>query len=71
MWFTRSTFHPTVAVWVEGACGNFSNPDKLANGVRELGAELEAVVREGAAWAPSEGNMPVDENVGRALSCEL
>ena len=65
------TFHPTVAVWVVGAGGNFSNPEKLIYGVRKLGAELEAVVREDAARAPPERNIPVDENVSRALSGEL
>ena len=45
------TFHPTVAVWVVGAGGNFVNPEKLINGMRKLVAELEAVVREDAARA--------------------
>ena len=40
-------------------------------GARRRGAELEAVVRENAARASSEGNIPVDENGSRALSCEL
>ena len=48
-----------------------SNPEKLVNGVRELGAELEAVAREDAARAPQEGSVPVDDNVSRALSGEL
>ena len=61
------TFHLTVAVWVVGAGGNLSNPEKLIYGVRKLGAELEAVIREDAARTTPEGNIPVDENVGRAL----
>ena len=43
------TCHPTVAVWMVQAGGNFPNPYKLTNGVRKLEAELEAVVREDAA----------------------
>ena len=49
-----------------GAGGNLSNPEKLVNGVRELGTELEAVVD--ATRAPPEGNTPVGENVSRCLS---
>ena len=58
---TRST----LPLPVVGACGNFANPEELVNGVRELEAELEVIVREGVARAPPEGNMPVDENVSR------
>ena len=36
-----------------------------------LGAELEAVVREDAARASQEGYKPVDENVSRAISGDL
>ena len=65
------TFYPDVAVRVVGAGGgNFPNSLKLVNGVRELGAELETVVREDAARASPEGNIRVDENVSRALSGE-
>ena len=46
-------FHPTVAVWVV-KCGNFPNPDKLIDGVRKLGEDLEAVIREDATRASSE-----------------
>ena len=35
------------------------------------GAELDALVREDAARVSAEGNLPVDENVARALSGEL
>ena len=35
---------------------------------KSLGAELEAVVRAYAARASPEGNIPVDENVSRALT---
>ena len=47
------TSYSTVAVWVVGAGGEFSNPQKLIYGVRKLGGELEAVVRGGyCAGAP-------------------
>ena len=39
--------------------------------MRKLGAEFDAVVPKGAARAPPERNIPVDENVSRALSGEL
>ena len=62
------TFHPPAAVWVVGAGDNFSNPERLINGVRKLGAEMEAGVRGNSARAPPEGNIPVDEKVSRTLS---
>ena len=69
VWHTRST--PPVAVWVVGAGRKFSNPEKLVNGVRELGAELEPVVRDDAARAPPDGHITIDEDIGRALGGEL
>ena len=48
------TFHPIVAVWVIGVGGDFSSPEKLINGVRKLGAELEADIRKEAARAPPQ-----------------
>ena len=62
------TFHPTAAVPVVGSGGNFSNPEKLVNFLREPEVELEAVVREDAAWSPPEGNIPVAYHVNRTLS---
>ena len=35
-----------VVVRMIGACSNFAHAEELANGVRKLGAELEAVVGE-------------------------
>ena len=63
------TFHTTVTVMAVGAGGNLSNSETSVNGVRELVAELEAVVD--AARAPPEGNRPVDENLSRSHSGEL
>ena len=37
----------------------------------KLRAKLEAVVREYAPRASPEGNIPVDENVSRALGCKF
>ena len=39
--------------------------------MRKLRAKLEAVVREYAARAPPEENVPLDENVSRALGCKF
>ena len=65
------TFYPTVAFRVVGAGGNFSNTERLIYGVRTLGSELEAVVREDTARASQARNLPVDKNVSRAFSGEL
>ena len=53
------------------ADGNFLNPKKLVDGLRNLFAKLETVVREFAARASPEGDVPVDEDVSRALSCKF
>lgn len=65
------TFHPIVILQVAGAGGNFVDPEKLIDGVRELGASLEAVARQYAARASSERKIRADDNVSRALSGEL
>ena len=39
--------------------------------MQKLEAELEVIVRENAVRAPPERNIPVDENVSRALSDEF
>ena len=53
-----------------GAGGDLFNTKKLIYDVGKLGAELEAVVREGATWTPPKGNVPMDKDVGRAFSCK-
>ena len=65
------TFPPTVAVGVVGAGGNFSDLQNPIDGVRKLGAELEAVVREDAARVSPGTKLPVDGNVSGALSGKL
>ena len=65
------TLHSTIVIWVVGAGDNFPNPKKLVDGMRKLSANLEAVVREYAPRTSPVGNIPVDENASRALSCEL
>ena len=60
--------HTTVAAWMVGAGGNFSNTKKLIYDVGKLGAELEAVVREDDTWTLPKGDIPVDKDVGRAFS---
>ena len=30
------TLHPTITIWVVGACGNFLNPKKIVDGMRKL-----------------------------------
>ena len=64
------TLLPTVEVGMVGAGGNFSNPEVLIYGVRKPGTELETVVRVDAGRALPEMNIPVDENVSRALGGE-
>ena len=54
-----------------GINSNFPNLEKLINGLRKLGEELDTVVRENAARASPEGSIPVGENGSRALSGEL
>ena len=39
--------------------------------MRKLGADLETFVREDATQAPPKGNVPVNNNAGRALSCKF
>ena len=65
------TLDPSIGIWVVGAGEHFPNPNKFVDGKRKLWEKLEAVVRGHAAWASPEGHIPVDENVSRALSCEL
>ena len=66
-----NALHTTVTAWMVGAGGDFSNTTKLIYDVGKLGAELEAVVREDATWTPPKGNVPVDKDVRRALSCKF
>ena len=57
------TLHTTVAAHVRiGASGDFSYTNKFADDVRSLGAEMEAVFREGAMRALPKGNVPVDKD---------
>ena len=51
-----------------GAGDNFPTPQKLMNGMRKIGAELETFFREDAERESTWGNIPVDEDVGRAPS---
>ena len=69
--YVVNALHTTVTAWMVGAGGDFSNTKKLIFDVGNLGAELEAVVREDATWTPPKGNIPVDKDVGRAFSCKF
>ena len=62
------TLHATVTARMIGVGGDFSDTKNLVEDVRKLGAELEAVVRKGTTRTPSKRTLPVDKNVGRALS---
>ena len=48
------------AVRMMGTCRNFARAEELVNSVRQLGAELEAVVGEKANGASPEWDLPVD-----------
>lgn len=63
--------HPTVAMWVVGAGGNVSNPEKIAYGVGTHREHLEVTVREYAPRTSREDNVPVDENFSRPVSGKL
>ena len=65
------TLHPTNALWVVRAGDNFPNPKKLVGGNVNALSKMKAVVREYAAWASPGGNIPVNENVRRTLSCKF
>ena len=49
-----------VAVRMMGTCRNFARAEELVNSVRQLGAELEAVVGEKANGASPEWDLLVD-----------
>ena len=66
-----NTLYTTVSAWMVGTGGDFVNIKKLIDDVRKLGTELETFVREDATRAPPKGNVSVDKDVGRALSCKF
>ena len=51
------TFHPTVAVWVVEAGGEFLKSEKLIRDVPRLGTKLEAIVGEDTAQASPGGDI--------------
>ena len=63
------TFRPTVDVFGDRSWWPFAEPLAADGNVQELGAELEVAVREGAARASPEGNVPVDARVVLAGVC--
>ena len=65
------TLNSSIAIWVVGTGGNLPNPKEPVDRLRTLLASLEAVVREYAARASPEGNVPIDKNVSRALGCKF
>ena len=60
-----------VTVGMIGACRKLVHAQQLIHSLRNLGAELQSVVREYGARAPPQGDVLVHQDIGYTLRGEL
>ena len=65
------TLHFTVAIWVVGAGGNFPNPKQHIDGMHSFEQNWRPLFESMVRGDPQRGIYQVDENVSRAITCEV